>query len=147
MSKREYLQSYLVNLVQGIVDHFNSAELDHICFELNVSPENLPGTTLITKCRELVQYLLRRGDLEKLVNICKRERPEFNNIWVSSRRVKRNICSGCGHIMKFPQEICPNCGAIIETEDIKIEVVGADSNEVAKVVLNIWRKLAPRDKN
>jgi hypothetical protein len=67
-----------------IANYFNLAELRQMCFDLsksfNVSNlfENLPGTTLIEKAFDLVDYCQRRGQVEPLIAYCEKERPNIN---------------------------------------------------------------------
>ena len=60
-----------------IVDHFNLEELKDLCFDLNISYDNLPGDNLSSKARELVNLCNRHGRLPLLVNQCQRLRPKF----------------------------------------------------------------------
>lgn len=57
---------------------FSLDEIRQICFDLAVNFEELPGTRLSDKCRELYLFMERRGDLVRLIGICQAERPAEN---------------------------------------------------------------------
>ena len=65
----------LVYLRKLLVEYFSLEEVRDICFEIRVRYEDLPGETKNAKVRELVQYLYRRGQLQKLIAVAKRDRP------------------------------------------------------------------------
>lgn len=54
-------------LQRQIADQFNLEELQDLCFTLEVDFENLGGTGKSAKARELVLYMQRRGQLDRLV--------------------------------------------------------------------------------
>lgn len=56
--------------------HFNLNEIDDLCMRLGVEAENLPGTTLAARARNLVGYFQRRGQLHVLVKQCEELRPK-----------------------------------------------------------------------
>jgi hypothetical protein len=49
-----------------IMDGFNLAEIEELCYQLDVEFENLGGTGKSGKARELVKYMERRGRLGEL---------------------------------------------------------------------------------
>ncbi len=73
----------LVNLREQISSDFNLSELEDLCFELNITYEDLSGdNTLKVKSRELVKYCNRRKILQQLIDHCKELRPNSNwDIW------------------------------------------------------------------
>ena len=56
------------NLHRCIVDHYDREELKTLYFELGVKFDALPGDGTAAKARELILYLARRGELEKLLD-------------------------------------------------------------------------------
>lgn len=54
-------------LHRQIVDQFNLEELQGLCFSLEVEFEDLAGSGKSAKARELVRYMQRRGQLDRLV--------------------------------------------------------------------------------
>ncbi|KAA3664256.1 MAG: hypothetical protein DWQ04_06660 [Chloroflexi bacterium] len=57
-----------------LVEHFNSAELRELCFQLDVDYEIINGENKIDKARELLTYLQRRNRMTDLVAYCQQER-------------------------------------------------------------------------
>ena len=68
----------LTQFRQGLDDHFNDGELRDLCFECNVDPENLPGTTKSDRARELLMYMRRHGRLTQLVAKARVLRPQVS---------------------------------------------------------------------
>ncbi len=64
----------LLDLRNQIVQLFTESELYDVCLELSVDPETFDESKP-TFVRELIFYLLRRGRLQELIEICKRDRP------------------------------------------------------------------------
>jgi hypothetical protein len=62
-----------------LVDHFDDNGLRDLCFEPGVDYASLPGEGKAAKARELVNYYERRGQVQKLTDICRRLRP--NALW------------------------------------------------------------------
>lgn len=54
------------DLYDQLVEKFNLEELKSLCFDLGVDFENLGGTGKSAKARELVLYMQRRGNLDRL---------------------------------------------------------------------------------
>jgi hypothetical protein len=69
------LQPELSTLRQQLERNFNLDELADLCFELRINFENLPGSTLLAKTRELVAYCERHRLLPQLVALCQEKRP------------------------------------------------------------------------
>lgn len=65
-----------VPLRNTIIEHFDLDELRDLCFELDVTFDDLAGDTLSEKARELVLFLDRRGDTAVLIDVCRRLRPK-----------------------------------------------------------------------
>ena len=65
----------LVYLRQNLADYFNDSELRDVCFDLDVSYDDLAGPSKADKARELVSYLERRGGIGELIGVCSRLRP------------------------------------------------------------------------
>ena len=70
----------LVLLRTKLVRLFSLAEIEDICFQLNIDPENIEGDAKIDRARNLLLYLERLNRLDDLENICREMRP---SIWES----------------------------------------------------------------
>jgi hypothetical protein len=67
--------SRLVKL-QGVMEEaFNDSELRDIAFHFNISYDNLTGSTLRDRIRELILHLERRNRIDELIRLCKQLRP------------------------------------------------------------------------
>ncbi len=55
---------------------FNLDELDDLAFQLNIEPEKIGGDTRGKRARALVDYTERHGQLEELVKLARKLRPE-----------------------------------------------------------------------
>ncbi|MCS7061451.1 MAG: trypsin-like peptidase domain-containing protein [Anaerolineae bacterium] len=73
-------------LREGLVQCYNLSELETLCVDLNVDYDVLPGEDKISKSRELIGYLERRGLLESLLEYCRKDRPAFN--WEAVKEVE-----------------------------------------------------------
>ena len=61
---------------RDLIDHhFNQAEIQQLCFDLQISYENLPGKTRIMKAQALVEHCLRHELLAKMTARCAELRP------------------------------------------------------------------------
>jgi len=56
-----------VAIRNGLRDRFSAEELRTLCFDLGIDIENLPGDTKPAKAQQLVEYMERRGQLDRLV--------------------------------------------------------------------------------
>jgi hypothetical protein len=65
----------LVTLWQLLEQYFNLEELEALCFQLHINVENMPGSTLTGKARQLVAYCERHQLLPQLLNLCRQNRP------------------------------------------------------------------------
>ena len=68
----------LQKLRDKIVEGFNLAELRNLCFDLDIEYENLDGSTLNDKTRELVEFCKRHNRLPELVTRCKELRSRIS---------------------------------------------------------------------
>jgi uncharacterized protein YjbI with pentapeptide repeats len=66
--------SYLHTLRSLLDKNFNLSELQQLCFDLEVEYEHLAGDTRPFKINALVLYLARRGKLEDLTSLARKER-------------------------------------------------------------------------
>ncbi|MCP4426341.1 MAG: glutamine synthetase III [Chloroflexi bacterium] len=69
--------NYLLLLFNLIRDSFNISELNELCLEMNIKYEDLSGTNLGDKVRELVYYCRRHQLLPELLQIIKDVRPKL----------------------------------------------------------------------
>jgi len=76
----------LVVLVQhALQQFFDQSELIQLAFELGIDFDNLPGSRKEDKTRELVLFVDRRGQLEMLVDVVRRMRPNVPLPWLGGR--------------------------------------------------------------
>ncbi len=68
----------LAQLTDQIAAHYNLSEVEELCFELDINFENLEGTTLDDKTRELVLYCRRRQLLPGLLARLDQQRPDVS---------------------------------------------------------------------
>ena len=66
---------YHRELRQRIIKHFNLDELHFLASDLSVDWDALAGETKHRKSYELIEYLSRRNELNKLITLIKQERP------------------------------------------------------------------------
>ena len=59
-----------------IDEHFNTAELKQLYFDLGIDWGDLDGGTDPEKIQSLIQYMQRRGRLPDLLAILRKERPD-----------------------------------------------------------------------
>jgi hypothetical protein len=85
-SKSTVTPAFLSNLHQGMVKSYNLEELRTLCMQLGVDYDDLGGDGKDGKIRELISYLNRRGQLSKLIEQCKTNRPDYQ--WPSIESIK-----------------------------------------------------------
>lgn len=61
-----------------LVESFNSSELHNLCFDLDIKHESIAGNTIDDKAREIIDYCIRRGKHNELINRCNELRPHVN---------------------------------------------------------------------
>jgi hypothetical protein len=71
-------KNFYVKLYEIINERFNLAEIQVICFKLNIDYEEIPGHQKSNKIIELIKYLERRNQVESLVKVIKDSRPDIN---------------------------------------------------------------------
>ncbi len=69
-------QAGLIELLSFMADRFNSSDLQHLCFQLGVDYEDIPGPGKQAKIRELIQYMNRHSQLCDLVQAVGKARPK-----------------------------------------------------------------------
>ena len=74
MTYFQYKPEYLAELRQNLDEYFNDGELRNLCFDLDVSYDNLPGEEKASKARELVDYMKRHGQIPDLVQAAAKQR-------------------------------------------------------------------------
>ena len=70
--------SYLTELHRLLNQHFNLAEIQDLCFQLNVDYESVPGDEKPSRIRALLLALGRNGRLSELITLVQRERPNVD---------------------------------------------------------------------
>jgi hypothetical protein len=65
-------------LSEMLSESFSTRELYLLCFDLDISFDELEGTNTQAKVRALVRLMIRHGRLESLIAYCQRERPDVN---------------------------------------------------------------------
>jgi hypothetical protein len=61
-----------------LTQRFSAEELHNLCADLNVDAENLPAMTKAGLARELIQYLDRREQLARLIEVGRQVRPDVD---------------------------------------------------------------------
>jgi hypothetical protein len=74
----QFKPSPRVKLSRMISSHFDEVELRDLCFELGQDYDDLAGGGKLSKARELVMILERRGRMPELVKACARQRPDLD---------------------------------------------------------------------
>ena len=69
----------LISLRKLLIEQFDLEELRLLCFDLGLDYEDLAGGTKSTKMQDLVTYLQRRGELQRLIDEASGQRP--NAAW------------------------------------------------------------------
>ena len=68
----------LIRLRKLLIGSFNLEELRLLCFDLGLDYEELAGRTKSTKMQDLITYLQRRGELQRLLDEVKSQRPNVD---------------------------------------------------------------------
>ncbi|NTU85469.1 MAG: hypothetical protein HGA45_39965 [Chloroflexales bacterium] len=61
-----------------LAERLDSEELGAACFDLGIDPDNLPGRGKAARARELISYLERRNELERLRAWLRQQRPDID---------------------------------------------------------------------
>ncbi|MCB8944345.1 MAG: hypothetical protein H6658_11400 [Ardenticatenaceae bacterium] len=75
-------------LRETLIALFNEGELRDLCFQLGEDYENMPGQNKSDRVRELILLLNRKGQLEKLVGLGRKLRP--NGQWFLPTKTNRS---------------------------------------------------------
>ena len=127
-----------------IASNFNLEELNNLCFDLNINFENLSGTTLHLKSKELVMYCDRYNKLSDLLEQCKKLRP--NTSWqeiirtsqdFEPRAKKREIKDGEMLITQASKLLPSQNPKTIILERKESEIVGRDDyiDRICKLII------------
>lgn len=82
-------ESANLKILHGLIsESFNLSELNTLCLGLSIDLENLSGSNKNDKVRELINYVIRHGQLERLLEDLQTERP--NQLWPSTADLPRN---------------------------------------------------------
>jgi hypothetical protein len=74
---------------QALAQHFNLDELRTLAFELGIEHDDIPAAVRGAYARELISYCERRPDyIRRLIELCKRERPEVDWSYTQLRQRK-----------------------------------------------------------
>lgn len=68
----------LATLRRNLETYFSLEELKTLCFDLNITYDNLPGDTLTAKSRELINYSQRNGRISALITLCAEQRTQVD---------------------------------------------------------------------
>jgi hypothetical protein len=68
----------LVTVWRLLEQYFNLEDLATLCFQLSINFENLAGSTLSSKARELVSYCEQRQLMPQLLALCRENRPHVD---------------------------------------------------------------------
>jgi hypothetical protein len=64
-----------VQVYQNLGEYFSEEDLKELAFEMNVDYEKLPGVEKRSKARELTLHLMRRRELDRLIEYGRERRP------------------------------------------------------------------------
>ncbi len=64
-----------IRLRELMVRYFNKTELETLCFDLGIDKDDLPNATKPELAQEIILYCERHGTLERLLEICREQRP------------------------------------------------------------------------
>lgn len=67
-----------VRLRDGLAHGFSLRDLDELCFDLGLAPDDIPGMTVREKSIEIIAYFHRRARLNELIMYLRRVRPAEN---------------------------------------------------------------------
>lgn len=71
-------QNYLTDIRNILIERFNEEELRTLIMDLGIDYEVLPSKSKAELARELVAYLARRNQIQRLVNNTKVKRPDID---------------------------------------------------------------------
>ncbi len=71
-------KEYLVHLREILAKRFSKGELQTLCFDLGIDYEELPGTSVTDKARELVSFAERHNSIPDLLAVGARQRPDIS---------------------------------------------------------------------
>jgi hypothetical protein len=67
----------LASLRQALTERLDVEELANLAFDLGIDLDSLPDSGTSGRVRELLEYLYRRGELERLVALLRQRRPDI----------------------------------------------------------------------
>ena len=73
--RADYLLQNRIRLRELMVRYFNKTELETLCFDLGIDKDDLPNATKPELAQEIILYCERHGMLERLLDICREQRP------------------------------------------------------------------------
>ncbi len=77
-SRADILLQNRTRLRELMVRYFSKVELETLCFDLGIDKDNLPNATKPELAQEIILYCERYGKLDKLLEICRKQRPHAN---------------------------------------------------------------------
>jgi hypothetical protein len=89
---------------QALVQQFSLDGLRTLAFELGIEHDEIPATVRSAYARELISYCERRpGYIKRLIELCKRERPELigrmhSFVYLKPFKLPGNLC---GSLLAF----------------------------------------------
>ncbi len=78
MTNEDLDRQELIRLHKLLIEHFSLEELHVLCFYMGLSYEELSGDTRTAKMLNLITYLQRRDELQKLLDEVRRQRPNVD---------------------------------------------------------------------
>lgn len=81
---------------------FTMSDLNDLCFQLGVNQESIAGETIEARARNLIQYFHRRGQLKKLVEKFRQERPR--RLWHDAVFLRQLVVCECKLRIKDPEQ-------------------------------------------
>jgi hypothetical protein len=139
---RRFSTQELADLHQKLSAYFDDGELKTLCFDLDVTYDDLPGDGKASKARELVAFMGRRDRIPELVAECEKQRPnvEWNlssngNVVAASNGSRAHTVRDAAGSIQLPDHVAG---------DVIIAQIGAGAENVA-VGKNVAQRIGTLD--
>jgi Effector-associated domain 7 len=74
------------SLFDALSDHFDTNEVENLCFQLGIDYDDLGGSSKSGKARELIELLNRSNRIHELADLVLRERPHLANELAATKK-------------------------------------------------------------
>ena len=149
--------SLAVRLRAFLVAHFSRNELELLCLDLHVDPEDVPGMGAGKEywAAQIVRYFERRGELPELIRRCGELRPdvpwdEFERYTSLGRPEGRQVSERSARLFITAPNVGPTSESTLRKLDTnfrqeliqrKIETVKLQLREIDRVIMNLEEAL------